>query len=99
MFLQKKLFIMKKILLLVSIEIFFSFFTCVRAQVTNRINYQAIARDASGTALVNDSIAIRLSIEDGSGGPVLYSEKHSVVTNQFGLFTLQIGEGTVLTGD
>src|SRR6185503_7443026 len=89
----------KKFFLLASFEIIFSFFSCVYAQVSNKINYQAIARDVTGAALMNQSIAIRLSILDGSGGPVLYSEKHSVTTNQFGLFTLQIGDGTVLSGD
>ncbi len=31
-------------------------------------------------------------------GPVLYQEKHSVTTNQFGLYNVAIGAGTVLSG-
>jgi hypothetical protein len=63
------------------------------AQPTNKINYQAVARDASGIVLANQFISIRITVEDGPAGLVLYSEEHILTTNQFGLFTLQIGGG------
>lgn len=63
------------------------------------INYQAIARDNSGTILANVSIDARLSIlTDTVANTIQYQEVHSnVQTNQFGLFTLVIGQG-VSTG-
>ncbi len=66
--------------------------------VTNALNYQAVARNSSGTILASQTVGIRISIENGSGGTVLYSERHVPTTNQFGLFTLKIGSGTPLTG-
>src|SRR5437870_1961691 len=69
------------------------------AQPTNKMNYQAVARDAGGNILSNQNVSIRTTIEDGSGGTPLYVETHSPITNQFGLFTLQIGGGTVVSGN
>src|SRR5437016_3496065 len=69
------------------------------AQVTNKINYQAVARNASGNVLVSQNISVRLSILDGPGGSVLYSEYHNTATNQFGLFTVKIGGGTLVSGN
>jgi hypothetical protein len=68
------------------------------AQAPQGINYQAIARDNVGTALPNHTIGIQISITDGNGGPLQYREQHTPITNQFGLFTLNIGSGTPVTG-
>lgn len=69
------------------------------AQVPQKFSYQAVARDGSGNVLPSKSISIRISILDGSPtGVANYSEVHSVTTNQFGLFTLQIGGGTIVSG-
>ena len=76
------------------------FITTTSAQpVTNNINYQAVARNAIGNVLVSQGINIKIYIEQGTGGPVLYSERHNVSTNQFGLFTLEIGNGFLLSGN
>lgn len=66
------------------------------AQVPQQIGYQAIARDNTGAALSNHSISVRLTIHDGSAsGTSAYQETFSgITTNQFGLFTLNIGTGT-----
>jgi len=62
-------------------------------------NYQGIARDGLGNELVNQAISLKISIREGdTTGTVLYQETHGVSTNQFGLFTLQIGGGTVISG-
>ncbi|MEM0996040.1 MAG: hypothetical protein AAGN35_03125 [Bacteroidota bacterium] len=67
--------------------------------VPQAINYQAVARDASGNLIANQSIGIKINILEGSAfGPVEYSETHAVTTNQFGLFTLQVGRGLPVTG-
>lgn len=70
------------------------------AQVPEAFKYQAVARDASGITLINSPISIRASIVDQStSGTVLYSEIHNTTTNDFGLFSLEIGSGSVETGD
>jgi hypothetical protein len=68
------------------------------AAVTSLVNYQAVARDVSGNILANQAVGLRLTIEDGAGGPVLYQERQVPTTNQFGLFTVKLGNGTVLSG-
>lgn len=69
------------------------------AQAPQAINYQAVARDQSGSPLSNKTIGIRLSIRSTSPtGPVEYAEKQLVTTNQFGLYTLKIGRGVSILG-
>lgn len=64
-----------------------------------RINYQAVARNTNGTVLANTALKVRISVLGGAAnGPVQYQETHDVVSNQLGLFTLQIGGGTPVTG-
>ncbi len=71
----------------------------VYAQVPQLINYQAVARSASGQALANQNIAVRLSVRQSTAaGTVQYQERHTVTTNAQGLFNVQIGAGTVLSG-
>ncbi len=65
------------------------------------INYQAVARNGSGEELGGVFLDVEFSIYEGSvsGSPV-YVETHSdVATDPFGLFTLKIGNGSVLEGD
>ncbi|MCG3166365.1 MAG: hypothetical protein POELPBGB_02143 [Bacteroidia bacterium] len=69
------------------------------AQSPEKMNYQGLARDASGVELANQAIALRLSIrQGGNNGSIVYQELHSVTTNQFGLFNVEIGGGSVLSG-
>lgn len=69
------------------------------AQTPQAINYQGVARDASGNEYANTNIGIRISIKDVSAlGSIIYEETHNVTTNQFGLFALEIGNGTATIG-
>jgi hypothetical protein len=69
------------------------------AQTPDAINYQGVARDASGNPLVNQAIGLKLSIRSGTAtGTVVYDETHSVTTNDLGLFAVLLGQGTVGTG-
>lgn len=69
------------------------------AQAPSGINYQAVARSASGTVMANKTLGVRISILAGSAsGSADYVEKHSVSTNTYGLFNLIIGGGTAQTG-
>lgn len=73
--------------------------TLFAQEIPQAINYQAIARNASGSVFVNQQVNVRISIISGSAnGPTLYSETHAAQTNQFGLFTLKIGMGVAQTG-
>ncbi len=70
------------------------------AQAQQGINYQAVARDASGTMFENQNISVRFSIlKDSPAGTVVYSETQSTTTNKYGLFTLAIGDGNALSGN
>ena len=63
------------------------------------INYQAVARDATGDVLINQSLTIQLSIiSDITTGNVSWQETHLVTTNDYGLFTAVIGQGTSTSG-
>ena len=70
-----------------------------KAQVPQGMNYQAIARDASGNPILNGNICFRFTIHSGSGsGPIQYQETDSVTSNNFGLVTVQVGMGTIVQG-
>jgi hypothetical protein len=69
------------------------------AQLPNKFNFQGIVRNSSGVAVSNQAVQIRISILDASAtGPILYQERHSITTNQFGLYNVAIGGGTILSG-
>lgn len=74
-------------------------FSASFSQAPQKFNYQAVARSAAGTVLANQNINIRLSILEGSAsGTASYVETQQANTNQFGLFSLQVGTGTVTSG-
>ncbi|MDT8413004.1 MAG: hypothetical protein RQ875_11105 [Vicingaceae bacterium] len=72
----------------------------VNAQAPEKINYQAVARDLSGNPLVNQTLNVTYEIRQSSPtGTSVYTETHTgISTNQFGLFTAEIGGGTPSTG-
>jgi hypothetical protein len=71
------------------------------AQAPPAFKYQAIARNLNGDPVINQDIAVKISILSGSEtGPTVYSELHEIPTNQMGLFTLEIGNAIlVLSGN
>ncbi len=69
------------------------------AQVPQGIPYQAAARAANGQALVNTAVKVRFSILDSvATGTVVYQETHSATTNSVGIFNVNVGLGTPVTG-
>jgi len=69
------------------------------AQSPQGFNYQAVARDANGAILPNQSISLRFTLLQGSiSGTAVYSETQSATTNDYGLAGLVIGNGIVLGG-
>lgn len=67
------------------------------AQTPQLLNYQGVVRNASGDPLTNQAIGLRLTIQDGAA-TAFYQETHSTTTNAFGLYNVQIGNGTVVSG-
>ncbi len=71
----------------------------VDAQVPQAFSYQAVAFDNQDIVLTNETISIQVSIFSGSeeGDPV-YQETHITITDNFGLFDLNIGQGSPALG-
>jgi hypothetical protein len=87
---------MHKLIILFILIISYSF----HAQVPELFKYQSVARNSTGQTLVNSPVGIRLSIVEGSvSGTVVYTEEHNVITNDFGLFNLNVGGGTASLGN
>jgi hypothetical protein len=62
--------------------------------VPQGINYQAVARDASGTILTNHIMSLKASVySDTVANTLQWQEVHSVTTNDVGIFTIVIGDG------
>lgn len=71
------------------------------AQVPQQVAYQAVARNAAGAVLAGQSVSVRFTIHDATPiGTNVYQETWSgISTNQFGLFTANIGSGTQVGGN
>ena len=64
----------------------------IHAQVPSAFNYQAVVRNSMGEIISNHQVSFRISILTGSEtGTTVYSETHSVITNDFGLANLKVG--------
>ncbi|MCC6837427.1 MAG: DUF1566 domain-containing protein [Bacteroidia bacterium] len=79
----------------------FSSFTFIcSAQIPQAISYQAVDRNNLGELISNHLVAIRFSIHDSSTiGNIVYQEVHSTMTNEFGLFILNVGQGNSSLGN
>jgi len=89
---------MKRNILFLIVLVLFSL-NQVNAQAPDKINYQGVVRSNTGQPLVNQKIALKLSILNISiSGDVVYSETHKVQTNAYGLYSVQIGAGTIVSG-
>jgi len=81
---------MRKLLFALSVLLFFAYESA--AQAPYFFNYQGVARNSVGNALVNKKIGLRLTIRDGGAlGIPVYTETRQVITNNFGLFNVQVG--------
>ena len=88
---------MKKTLLTLT-SVLFSAVTFAQS-VPQGINYQAVARDSTGAELINNTLTVQFSIlSDSITGNISWQETHLLTTNDFGLFTAIIGQGTTNGG-
>lgn len=80
--------------------LFLTFTLTVFAQAPEKISYQAIIRAQDNSLVINSKISVRVIVHQGSAsGATVYQETHSVNTNNNGLVSLEIGKGTIITGD
>ena len=65
------------------------------AQAPQKMSYQAVVRGSDNNLVVNQNVAMRVSILQGSAdGTAVYTETHSAQTNANGLVSIEIGNGT-----
>jgi dihydroxyacetone kinase DhaKLM complex PTS-EIIA-like component DhaM len=74
--------------------------TSLWAQFTPQgFNYQSVVRDNTGKPLANQAVTLLFSIRSGApNGPIVYSERHSITTNEYGLTNLVVGKGSIVQG-
>ena len=65
------------------------------SQAPQGFSYQAVARGITGDLLKNVSLTVEVEIlAGGPAGTVVWQGSHVVTTNDYGLFSLVIGQGT-----
>lgn len=77
-------------------------FQSVQAQTTqkNLINYQGVARTAAGELMADESMNIGIALRFGSPmATTAYEETHTLSTDSNGVFSIQIGNGNVISGN
>ncbi len=69
------------------------------AQAPEKLSYQSVIRNSSNQLVANQSVAIKISLLQGtaSGTPV-YVETQTATSNANGLVSVEIGGGTVVSG-
>jgi trimeric autotransporter adhesin len=70
------------------------------AQSPEKMSYQAVIRNSSHQLVTNQTIGMQISILQGTiSGTAMYIETHAPTTNANGLVSIEIGAGTVVSGD
>lgn len=69
------------------------------SQAPQSIPYQAVVRNTDGSVMANASLTITFMIHDVTAtGNVVYEENHAATTNSQGLISLNVGNGSVVSG-
>lgn len=63
-----------------------------------KINYQAVARDDNGNVMSQATIDVYFTIMDSNSNSVYEEEHTGVTTNDYGLFSVAIGNGSTQSG-
>lgn len=81
------------------VVLFWFFCIGLFSQSPQKINYQGIARDASGN-IITTSIGLKFEIFQGSpGGTLVYEETNNQTPSSAGIFTAAIGGGSIVSGN
>lgn len=88
---------MKKIISLVtSILTTLLFF----GQTPEKMSFQAVIKDVNNNLVLSQQIGMRISIlQNSPSGSAVYVESHNTFTNSSGLVSVEIGSGTVISGN
>lgn len=86
-----------------AIAIVFAFFYLITANAQDatpeKFSFQAVVRNSSNQLVSNQLVGVKISIlASANANPVVYAETHQVSTNENGLFSIQIGNGTTVDG-
>ncbi len=88
---------MKKIITLCAVLLMTA---SVFAQAPEKMSYQAVVRDGSNALVTSTAVGMQISILQGSAsGTAVYVETQTPTSNINGLVSLEIGSGTVVSGD
>lgn len=72
----------------------------VFAQAPEKMSYQAVIRNSSDALVTNQQVGMQVSILQGSAsGTAVYVETQTPSTNANGLVSIEIGSGTIVSGD
>ena len=72
----------------------------VWAQAPEKMSYQAVVRDAGNALVTTQPVGMQISIlQGGVTGTAVYVETQTPTTNANGLVSLEIGTGTLVSGD
>ncbi|GAL82025.1 phage tail fiber protein [Algibacter lectus] len=64
------------------------------------MSYQAVVRDSDDNLIANQPVGMQISIlQTSATGTAVYVETQTPATNVNGLVALEIGAGTVVSGD
>ena len=75
--------------------IFLIFPLLIFSQSPEKFSYQSVIKNSRGYLLKNQEVGLRISILfNSANGASVYSEEHTALSNDNGLITLTIGEGT-----
>jgi hypothetical protein len=70
------------------------------AQAPEKMSYQAVIRDGSNALVASSSVGMQISILQGSlSGTAVYVETQTPTSNTNGLVSLEIGNGTTISGN
>jgi hypothetical protein len=89
---------MNKLILLFTILLNTTF---LFSQVPSQFSYQALATDLNGDELQSQNISIQATILSGDimSGVEEWVERHAITTDEFGLFSIEIGNGIFISGN
>ncbi|GGG44464.1 tail fiber domain-containing protein [Bizionia arctica] len=80
-----------------TLTIIICMFLSLLTQAQNGINYKAVIKDDLGNVIANDLIQIQFTILAGASN--VYRETHSPTTDSNGIVMVNIGEGTLISGN
>jgi uncharacterized protein (TIGR02145 family) len=94
---NKKMNTISAVLIVTIINLLLS--SSVIAQTPLKMSYQAVIRNSSNQLVTDTQIGMQISILQGAvDGPAVYVETHTPTTNANGLASIEIGNGTVVSG-